>query len=340
MVLALMGAGLSAPAEESPPSLFTLISEEVREVFQRSQDAVVKISARDRHGELYGTGFFIDGYGTILTAYSVGGNTASLVVHAGNRRFPATRLAADPRSGIALLRVDATTPFLPRGDPSELQVASPVVAIGYPMDLDITPSFGLVAGFDLQYLGRYLTTSHIRANVPVQKGKAGSPLLNLKGEVVGILVSGIDGGSACYALPITAAEKIRRDFLLHGAPRHGWVGVTVEESDHPVGEHRAVVAELMEDTPAWQSGLRKGDILLRVGQTVVREPEDVINASFFLTAGDQVAIEVLREGREIQVEVEAILHPIVAKSASEQQEASPLALTREMILLRLQGARE
>ena len=96
---------------------------------------------------------------------------------------------ADLRSGIALLKVDAATPFLPIGKSAELGLATPVVAIGYPLDLPESPSFGMIAGFDRKYLGRYFSTTHLRINLPTQRGEAGAPLLNFQGEVVGILVS-------------------------------------------------------------------------------------------------------------------------------------------------------
>lgn len=329
----LSGETISPPARE--PGLFEKVGEEVRSIFERSRDAVVKISARDRHGEVSGTGFFIDGYGTVMTAYSVAGQGTNLTVQAGDRVYPATRLVADPRSGIAMLRVDASTSFLRPGRVEELDVASPVVSIGYPLDLDITPAFGLIAGFDLKYLGRFLSTTHIRANVPVQRGQAGAPLLNMQGQVVGILVSGIDGGSACYALPIHAAEKIRRDYLLHGDARHGWVGVTVAEVEEGKENHRAVITELVEGAPAANSGLEPGDLVLRVGENSVESPEDVINASYFLSAGDRVSIVVWRDGRELVFDVETISHPLSALTRREQEEASPLADSQEMIYLRL-----
>src|SRR5947199_5426378 len=131
---------------------------------------------------------------------------------------------------MAILKTDVATPALPIAKSEELVVATPVVTIGYPLDLPETPNFGMVAGFDRKFLGRYFSTTHLRVNVPTQRGEAGAPLLNMKGEVVGILVSSIDNGSACYALPIDAAEKIRSDFVRFGEVRHGWVGINVAEA--------------------------------------------------------------------------------------------------------------
>ena len=85
------------------------------------------------------------------------------------------QLMADLRSGIALLKVDAATPALPIGKSAELELATPVVTIGYPLDLPQSPSFGMIAGFDRKFLGRYFSTTHLRVNLPTQRGEAGAP---------------------------------------------------------------------------------------------------------------------------------------------------------------------
>ena len=84
---------------------------------------------------------------------------------------------------------------MPIGKSNQLEVATPVITIGYPLDLPETPSFGMVAGFDRKFLGRYFSTTHLRVNVPTQRGEAGAPILNFKGEVVGILVSSLENSS-------------------------------------------------------------------------------------------------------------------------------------------------
>jgi serine protease Do len=285
------------------------ISTEVKRVFDQAKNAVVRIQAEDEHGRLAGTGFFIDPAGTIVTAYEVGGESWDLIVEFGSSRYPARRLVADPRSGIALLKVSADTPWLSTGDSDELKLASPVVTIGYPMDLSVTPSFGMIGGFDLKYLNQYFSTTLIRANIAAQRGEAGSPVMNLKGEVVGILIFPIDNRTACYALPIKAAEKVRTDYVRFGEVRPGWVGVSVIEGDEPVHNSTAVIQSFAEGSPAIDSGLQQGDVLLRIGSTEIRSPPDVVNASFFLTAEQDVPITVLRDGKEITVTVTAADHP-------------------------------
>jgi serine protease Do len=314
------------------------ISHHVKELFERAAKAVVKIHGVDEHSEICGTGFFIDPTGTLYTAYTVGGEAGNFTIEFDGKKYPARQLVADIRSGTAMLKVDEATPALPVGKSEELDVATPVVAVGYPLDLPETPSFGMVAGFDRKYLGRYFSTTHVRINLPTQRGEAGSPLLNMKGEVVGIVVSSLENNSACYAVPIEAAEKIRGDFMRFGEARHGWIGINVSEAAQCVDGSRAQMTQIMEDTPAARSGIKAGDILLQVGQKKVTQPEDVLDASFFITAGDTVPITVMRGNQKLTFRVQAGRHPasrtgpLVASPASPtMNQAIPLSLGSEEV---------
>src|SRR5437868_5627036 len=103
------GAHLISAQEQSA----TVISREVKEVFERSSKAVVKIHGVDEHSDIYGTGFFIDPTGTIYTCYSVGGEAENFTVQFGGKDYPARQMVADVRSGVAILKIDAITPSLP-----------------------------------------------------------------------------------------------------------------------------------------------------------------------------------------------------------------------------------
>src|SRR5215470_5148958 len=286
------------------------ISQQVRQLFQRAAKAVVKIHGVDEHSEICGTGFFVDPTGTLYTAYTVGGEAGNFTVEFNGKKYPAHQLVADIRSGTAILKVDETTPALPIGKSEELELATPVISIGYPLDLPKTPNFGMIAGFDRKCLGRYFSTIHLRVNVPTQRGEAGAPLLNMKGEVVGIVVSGLGNNSACYAVPIEAAEKIRSDFVRFGEARHGWIGVNnVSPASQQVEGSRAMVTQVADDAPAARSGLKEGDVLLQVGKKKINDPEDVFDASFYITAGDSVPITVIRGHEKMTFQVQATMHP-------------------------------
>jgi serine protease Do len=332
------GASLLFAQEQSA----TALSHQVKDIFERAAKAVVKIHGIDEHSEICGTGFFIDPTGTLYTAYTVGGEAGNFTIEFNGKKYPARQLLADIRSGTAVLKIEAPTPALPIGKSEELQVATPVVAVGYPLDLPETPNFGMVGGFDRKYLGRYFSTTHLRVNLPTQRGEAGAPLLNMKGEVVGIVVSSLESNSACYAVPIEAAEKIRGDFVRFGEARHGWVGINVSETSEPVEGSRAEMTQIMDDTPAAHSGIKPGDVLLQVGRKKVTHPEDVLDASFFITAGDIVPITVMRGDQKLTFNVRATLHPasknvpmlpdgtqLPAAAALRPNQAIPLKLESE-----------
>src|SRR6266571_898628 len=328
-LISFSGGGLLF-AQEQPAAT---ISEHVKEIFERAAKAVVKIHGVDEHSEICGTGFFIDPTGTLYTAYTVGGEAGNFTIEFNGQKYPARQVLADIRSGTAMLKVEVASPTLPIGKSEELEVATPVVAVGYPLDLPETPNFGMVAGFDRKYLGRYFSTTHLRLNLPTQRGEAGAPLLNMKGEVVGILVSSLENNSACYAVPIEAAEKIRSDFVRFGEARHGWVGINVSEAAKQVEGSRAEMTQIMEGTPAASSGIKPGDILLQVGRKKVHEPEDVLDASFFITAGDTVPITVMRGNEKLTFNVQAELHPASQRppliAAPTMNQAIPLKLDSE-----------
>jgi serine protease Do len=132
----------------------------------------------------------------------------------------------------------------------------------------------------------------------VQPGFGGAPVLNFKGEVVGIVVAGIEGNEGCYILPINAAEKTRSDFARFGELKPGWVGISVEAIDDNSLPSTARVSALQPSAPASQAGVKEGDILLSVGDIAIRAPEDILDASFYLTAEDETTVTVLRGGKE------------------------------------------
>src|SRR6266576_3103786 len=134
------------------------ISRQVKDVFERAARAVVKIHGVDEHSEISGTGFFVDPTGTLYTAYTVGGEAGNFTIEFNGKKYPARQVLADIRSGTAMLKVEVASPALPIGKSEELEVATPVVAIGFPLDLHETANFGMIAGFDRKYLGRYFST--------------------------------------------------------------------------------------------------------------------------------------------------------------------------------------
>ena len=293
------------PSAPNPPlaagsGVFDQIAAEVSGVYEQAAPTVVRLRATDGSEQLAGTGFFIDGQGTILTAYAVVGQAESVSVDVNGRTFPAKILGRDPRSGVAVLKINANqTPHLPLGEGMRLRPASAVVSVAFPYDLKAEPTFGFVAGFDVKYLTRFFATTHLRANLPIKPGQIGGPLLDSQGKVVGVLMLEIDEGKACYALPIEAAAKVATDIQKYGEPRHGWMGVGVmPDRSRPERGAPVFVDRLYKGTPAEKSGLKMGDEVISIGNRPVREPSDILDAAFFSEVGGKVPVKVKRDGKE------------------------------------------
>jgi serine protease Do len=290
-----------ARAEET----FSAVAKDVQAIFENNKDAIVKIESEDSHGLLIGTGFFVSPTGLIYTSYHVAGESTDIVAEFGSCRYPARRLVADIRSGIAILKISPATPtpYIPLGDSDNIVTASGVVILGFPLDQPVTPNYGVVGGLDQGHENRYFATTLIRANIAAQRGEEGAPLLDLDGHVIGIVVGSVDNRTACYALPIKAAEKARSDYIRFGEIRQGWVGVTAIDGEETEHASRVVINKVEDNSPAHIAGVLPGDILLSIGTVKIHSTSDIPNACFFLTVNQNVPVTVFRAGQEVQVDM-------------------------------------
>jgi serine protease Do len=282
-------------------NVFDAIGEEVNSIYEKSLPSIVRVRSEGPELTMAGTGFFIDDKGTVLTAAPILGDNVVASVDVNGTWLNAKILGRDTRSGVALLQIaQGMTPYLNFGNSAQLKSGLAVMAIGFPRNLPAAPTFGFVSGFDFRYLDRYFPTTHIRANVPIAPGQVGGPLLNTKGDVVGLLVTAIDEGRSVYALPIEAAAKIIADFKKNGVAKHGWVGVGVEViADSHDGARGVKISQLFEDTPAYLSGLELGDVVTKIGARSISCPADVMDASFFSQVGQETNVTVVRDGKQL-----------------------------------------
>ena len=296
-------------ARAAGPDLAEHITCQIRKVFDENQKAVVRVQASDSLGVRLGSGFFIDPTGMIYTHAGVVLNAEDVSVTFNGNSLPARVVTTDERSGIAILKTDCISPFIRIGNSQNATTATPVITIGFSEDRESSASFGMIAGQDRQHMGQYFSTTHIRANMPVSRGEGDAPVLNLNGDVIGILVARINDSGSCHILPIRAAEKIRHDMARYGELRHGWVGVEVEDASEPVNGTTAKITALNPSANAAEQGLQPGDMVNAIGTTPVASSEDVIDASYFLTAGEPANIQVTRNGQSLSIQVTPKLHP-------------------------------
>jgi len=304
-----VGLALAAPCRAADEPLGDRIQKEIKRLFDLHRQAVVRVRASDSLGIRLGSGFFVDPSGTVYTHAGVVQKADDVVVNFQGRSMPAKVLASDTRTGIALLKTDCLSPFIPLGNSDAVDVASPVVAIGFSGEQDSSPTIGLVAGRDFHRNGKQFSTSHLRMDMAVQPGYGGAPVLNFQGEVIGIVAARINEGGSCHILPIRAAEKVRSDMARFGELRPGWVGVEVEDAPNSVQGSIARVVDMKPDTPAARFGLQKGDILLGINDSKVHSIQDLVDAAYFLTAGEKAKIHISRDGQKMEIPVDPALHP-------------------------------
>jgi serine protease Do len=292
--------------------LLETIDQEVTSIYEKSRDTVVKVHAQRQLqiGDLpfspahrVGTGFFIDKDGHILTAATVVGDADSCWIEWQGRKIDARVIGRDPQTNVALLKIEpatnSATPFLPQGDSDGLRVGSMVVAIGFPYDLPSAPVVGFIDGIDIRCGNHIFATSHVRASCRLSPGQGGGPMLDARGEVVGIAVAA-HADDQCYALPINAAHKIWVDLLQFGQPQYTWVGLGIAERqlaiDPTVSNHWQVfIQQVYSNTPAATAGFHEGDTLLNITSNEVHRSADVLNTMFYHHVGDAVEFTVLRD---------------------------------------------
>ena len=308
LLVSVFSVGLTARSQ-TPLDAFC---DTVNKVFEGNKEAIVRVKAIQGDGEVltYGTGFYIDNHGTILTAAAILGPSKTVKVETNGLSLPAQILSRDNRSGVVLLKVfNGATPYLHMGDSTELRTASPVIGLGFPLNLPIAPIYGMITGFDSQYLDRYFCTTHLRTSMAISPGQIGGPVLNTRGDLVGMIVMAADERKFTYALPIKAIQKALTDIAMRGEVKHGWVGVGVTEVDPDRGGVRTTsvplkdeparvrISQIFDHTAAAASGLQLGDVVLRIGSREIHRPTDVIDASYFASVGEKMVVTVEREGK-------------------------------------------
>ncbi|MDE2805908.1 MAG: tRNA pseudouridine(38-40) synthase TruA [Gemmatimonadota bacterium] len=255
-----------------------------------------------------GSGFVVDGRGTVLTNHHViAGATEILVTLPDGRDFDAALAGSDPATDVAVLTLDgaAGLPVAPLGTASDLLIGEWTVAIGNPFGgLISNPEPSVTAGV-VSALGRHIIPGEeddgfylgmIQTDASINPGNSGGPLVNAVGEVIGMNTSILSrsGGSEGlgFAIPIDRALKVARDLVEHGEVQRAWLGLGVDavEADG-FGRSRGVrVARVTPGSPAAAAGIREGSRLLRAGSSRMATPLDYTAVLLDLRAGDRIEL--------------------------------------------------
>ena len=278
-----------------------------------------------------GSGFILSSDGFIMTnAHVVEGADEVMVTLPDKREFKARIVGADKRTDVAVVKIQATgLPAVKVGDVSRLRVGEWVMAIGSPFGLENTVTAGIVSAKQRD-TGDYLP--FIQTDVAINPGNSGGPLINMRGEVVGInsQIYSRSGGfmGISFAIPMDEAMRVSEQLRASGRVSRGRIGVQIapvtKEVAESIGLGKAqgvLVRGVEEGSPAEKAGIEAGDIITRFDGKPIEKPADLPRAVGNTKPGSQVALTVFRRGatKDLKVTVAEIEPEKVAEAAPEKK---------------------
>lgn len=289
------------------------IAGEIEALHNKSREALVRVKSHSPVGILNGTGFLIDDLGHIVTVSSLVPEEGRVLVEYNGPEVRAEVVGIDRPSSVALLRAPVNARIhlnFRRG--TVVPVGTALVILGFPFHGESSPLFALAGGLDRALPdGRMLCVSHLRVNTPLTPGMIGSPLLDTRGEVCGIVTGTAAEGRLTYALPTPALRRVLADISEFGRVRRGWIGVELEERrSMETGRPHMLVTKIHPNTPAEQQGIKENDVILSLDGREIRDRFDMIEAAFHTRVGSQVPLQVLRDGQELVFHLTIVERPV------------------------------
>ena len=231
-----------------------------------------------------------------------------------NRKFSAKIVGTDPRTEVAVLKISAKDlPVIKLGTSSGLRLGQTVLAIGYPFTVGITVTEGIVSGLAKQVAaGQGVYIDFIQTDAAINPGNSGGALINTRGELIGIntLIVSNTGSYAGlgFAIPVDEARSVMDDIIKHGSIIHGYLGV---EPD-PVTEDNAeffglkepkgvVVTQVQKGSPAMKAGVQDNDVITAINGKDIKDVLDLYRVIGSMHPGDKVALDVVRGGKELEL---------------------------------------
>ena len=297
-----------------------------------------------------GTGFIIDPAGYILTNHHVIADSSRISVRlTDGRTLRARRIGSDPDTDIALIKVESPRP-LPHaalGDSDDLRVGEWVLAIGNPLAYEHTVTVGVIS-----YIGRKLFDSsldrYIQTDAAINFGNSGGPLINSRGEVIGINAAiSSRAANIGFAVPINQATSILPQLREHGRVSRGYMGIGLKEVDPDLQRSLSLttstgvlVQEVKEGEPGDRAGLRVYDVIVAVDGRQVSANDDLIQIIAARKPGTVATLQIVRDGRTMNVPVklaERRLREDDIEPASERQQPRRRELPLGMAVRELDG---
>lgn len=269
-----------------------------------------------------GSGVFITDQGYILTNNHVVENTkqVSIVLSDGTEE-QATIVGTDPYSDIAVLKTDGKVPAVATlGNSDALDPGESVIAIGSPLgNFKNTVTVGVVSatGRSIDTGNGYQIEDLIQTDAAINHGNSGGPLVNLAGEVIGIntlIVRNTNGGDVAeglgFAIPANTAQAIAQQIIQLGYFSRPYMGINYQPIDPNIAarynlpvQWGVYITDVAANSPASDAGLQKGDIITKLGDIALDETHAYVNTLFTFKPGDQVTLNVMRNGKDTQVQI-------------------------------------
>ncbi len=319
------------------PSVVSIDTAGVREQLLRDPWGRARMQREMTQGQ--GSGVIVTEEGHVITNQHVisGQNQIQVTLHDG-KSYQATLIGEDRMLDIAVLKINALGPFTPLklGDSSQVKVGQIVFAVGNPFGLSETVTQGIISAKERSISDQQRDL--FQTDAAINPGNSGGPLVNLQGEIVGINVAiyspdktnpGFQGVG--FSIPSNDVRESLKQILEKGRPVHGFLGVRVHPIDERVKQaigfnqdQGALVIDVVEDSPAAQAGLQRGDVILQYNDKPVQSTIQLITMVQRSALGQEIPLKIWRNGQVMNVttsivENRSISQPIDSKGSTTMQ---------------------
>ena len=259
-----------------------------------------------------GSGVIITPDGTILTNnHVIDGATDIKVQLSDKREFAAKLVGADPKSDVAVLKIEGKDlPTLPLGDSTQLNVGDLIFAIGDPFGVGETATMGIVSATGRSQLGIEDYENFIQTDAAINPGNSGGAMIDIHGNLVGIntaiLSHGGSGGNegVGFAIPMSMAKPVMDQILAHGKVIRGYLGVHIQDFSPELAKSfnfnqsgGVLIGDVSANTPAANAGLKKGDVIVKLNGQAESDSNDLRNTISQMSPGTQVKLDIWRDGK-------------------------------------------
>ncbi len=294
-----------------------------------------------------GSGFIVTSDGYILTNNHVVADADKVTVTlVDGRKFTAKTVGTDPRSDVAVIKIEAKDlPVLPLGDSDKLQVGEWVIAVGNPFGLSHTITAGIVSAKGRSSVGISDYENFIQTDAAINPGNSGGPLVNLDGQAIGMntAIFSRSGGymGIGFAIPINMIKVIFDQLVKTGHVTRGYLGIMIQDLTPELAKsfgledsQGVLVADVSKDSPAEKAGLKQGDVIVEFAGQPVKKVGPFRNRVALKVPGSKQSIVVLRDGKRKELSV--IIGKLPEKAGAEKASSGPASEKLEKLGLTVQ----